>query len=68
MKWLVRVNWKRFLFQLNILECKWSILYLTVEKKTPPYKLERFFFFYYYQTTSFQPNLSNYLNRPTWSK
>lgn len=45
MKWLVRVNWKRFLFQLNILECKWSILYLTVEKKTPPYKLERFFFF-----------------------
>lgn len=44
MKWLVRVNWKRFLFQLNILECKWSILYLTVEKKTPPYKLERFFF------------------------
>lgn len=45
MKWLVRVNWKRFLFQLNILECKWSILYLTVEKKTPRYKLERFFFF-----------------------
>ena len=36
MKWLVRVNWKRFLFQLNILECKWSILYLTVGKKKLP--------------------------------
>lgn len=48
MKQLVRVNWKRFLFQLNILGCKWSILYLTVEKK----KLSRinwnllFFFFF----------------------